>query len=193
MSKCWFWWCSWSTLVINISGCPSVYISPCFWFLEDVNFMNRKFPRARLTPSPSRSRFKWQMIKIWCLWNKICIRSRLTSMLHSIRQNNYVNIDKCIFPYKNSLLMNVMMWNQIYSKYVLQVHHICFYVLGWDKIWMKVCAISKMFCLEIFVVSLVWNLPLLEAERKPYELIYVIHVFVKIMFIVNSNLYVVDL
>lgn len=58
----------------------------------------------------------------------------MTSMLHSIRQNNYVNIDKCIFPYKNSLPMNVMMWNQIYSKYVLQVHHICFYVLGWDKI-----------------------------------------------------------
>lgn len=58
---------------------------------------------------------------------------------------------------------------------------------------MKVCAISKMFCLEIFVVSLVWNLPLLEAERKPYELIYVIHVFVKIMFIAHSNLYVVDL
>lgn len=123
------------------------------------------------------------MIKIWCLWNKKNYKIKL----HSIRQNNYVNIDKCIFPYKNSLLMNVMMWNQIYSKYVLQVHHICFYVLGWDKIWMKVCAISKMFCLEIFVVSLVWNLPLLEAERKPYELIYVIHVFVKIMFIKLST------
>lgn len=171
MSKCWFWWCSWSTLVINISGCPSVYISPCFWFLEDVNFMNRKFPRARLTPSPSRSRFKWQMIKIWCLWNKICIRSRLTSMLHSIRQNNYVNIDKCIFPYNNSLWMNVMMWNQIYSKYTSSSYLFLCFRMGQNmnegvRYFKDVLFVES----EIFVASLVWNLTLLEAERRLYPI-----------------------
>lgn len=67
----------------------SLCVSPCFWLLEDMNFVNRKFPRAGFNPpppsrstyTPSRSTlvpflpydphwFKRQMIKIWCLWNK---------------------------------------------------------------------------------------------------------------------------
>lgn len=66
----------------------SLCVSPCFWLLEDMNFVNQKFPRAGFNPPPPRSTytpsrstlvpflpydphwFKRQMIKIWCLWNK---------------------------------------------------------------------------------------------------------------------------
>lgn len=67
--------------------------------------------------------------------------------------------------------MNVMMWNQIYSKYTSSSYLFLCFRMGQNmnegvRYFKDVLFVES----EIFVASLVWNLTLLEAERRLYPI-----------------------